>query len=110
MAGLRGVYVYHSDDGNAYNVNIDAGNAVAAAFVAATAGATPNKPRSYHMRYVLARNPTSGRERRIYIPTAANAMFVGGTNVISIEDFSTSPSATVVSPIAGRIGERRLAH
>jgi hypothetical protein len=110
VAGLKGVYVYHSDDGNPYNVGMDAGNATAAGFVAAAAGAIPNKPRSYHMRHVNLQHPTTGKERSVAVPTAASALYVGGTATLTIEDFTTSPSAPVAYVVKGRMGERRLGH
>lgn len=109
MSGARSVYTYSSDDGNDYAVSLDSSNALAAGFVAAGAGINPNKPRSMHMRYVLARAPGTGRERRIYIPTASNAMYVGGTTTITIESFATTPSALVAHAITGRVGEKRYA-
>jgi hypothetical protein len=109
MAGPKGVYVYHSDDTNAYNVAMDSGNATAAGFSAASAGALPNKPRSMKMRHIQAQHPTTGRERQIAIPSASSSLYVGGTGTITIEDFTTSPSDDVAYVIKGRIGERRLA-
>jgi hypothetical protein len=103
------VFNYTSDDGNVYPVGIDAGNAAAAGFVASAAGSIPRLPKNYKMRYVLLRHPTTARERKLYCPLATTAAFVGGTTTVTIEDFTTSPSAPVAYIPSGRVGERRLA-
>lgn len=106
MAGPKGVFNYVSDDGATYRVKLDASNAAAAGMVAATVSA--HLPGGYHPRYVNASHPATGKERRIVIPTAGNALFVGGSSTITLEDFSTSPSAPVAFNVLSRVGERRL--
>lgn len=106
MAGTRSTYTYHSDDGTDYIASLDTSNALAAGFT--PQAGNPNLPRSYHMRYVLGQHPTTGRERKVYVPAPDNAMFVGGTASVTLTDFTTTPSAQVAYAIKGRIGERRL--
>jgi len=106
MAGTRSTYTYTSDDGADYIATIDSSNALAAGFT--PQAGNPNLPRSYHMRYVLGQHPTTGRERKVYVPTADHALYVGGTTSVTITDFTTTPSAQVSYAVKGRIGERRL--
>jgi len=106
MAGPTTRIEYQSDDGSSYRVKMDASNAAAAGNAAATSSA--HLPGGYHPRYVLATHPTTGRERKIVIADPDNALFVGGTSSISIEEFSGTHSATVAHAVLSRVGERRL--
>src|ERR1041385_813928 len=99
MAGPRGWYVYSSDDGNDYQIPMDSGNAAAAGMAAA--GTEPSLPHGYVPRYVLVKHPTSGKERRLTIGSASNAMFVGSDSTVTIEQFGTSPSTSVEHNIQG---------
>jgi|GEM_PF-4836827 len=105
MAGLMATYTYTSDDGNSYRIRMDTSNAIAAG---ATAEAGPaNLPGRYRPRYMLCKNATTGRERKITAPDPTEAMWVGGDNSIDLVDFSTTPSAVVSHVILGRVGEKR---
>jgi hypothetical protein len=106
MAGPMTVVEYQSDDGGAYRVKMDASNAAAAGNAAATSPG--HLPGGYHPRYILATHPTTHRERKIVICDPANALFVGGTSTISIEEFSGTHSTTVAHAVLSRVGERRL--
>jgi hypothetical protein len=108
MAGLRGWFLYHSDNGTAVSVSLDSSNAMAGGFVPTPL--PPNKPLNMKMRYVLVRHPTSGRERKVYIAAATNAHYTGeGGETLAIEDFSTSPSTVTDYLVTARVGERRYA-
>lgn len=106
MAGAMGKFEYISDNGNTYVIRLDASNAAA---VGAVASALPaNKPGRLKPRYVLAKHPTTGRERRIIVCDPANGLYTGDTATVSLPDFGASMAATNFN-VAGRIGERRLA-
>ena len=106
MAGPMGRFEYLSDDGDTYTIRLDASNAAA---VGATASTAPvNLPKRYRPRYILARHPTSGRERKIVVCDPAQGLFVGSTATISLPDFAATMAATTFN-VAGRIGEKRLA-
>jgi len=96
---------YDSDDGETYRIRMDASNAAAAGNAAATS--TVHLPSGYRPRYVLATHPTTNRQRKIVIGSPSNALFVGGTSTISIEEFSGTHSTTVSHPVLSRVGERR---
>jgi hypothetical protein len=108
MAGLRGTFLYHSDDGSTPSVSLDASNALAGGFVPTPT--PPNKPLNMKMRYVLVRHPTSGRERKVYCALPTNAHYIGaGGETLAIEDFSVSPSTVTDYIVTARVGERRYA-
>lgn len=104
MAGVMARINYVSDDGVTYVARQDASNQAAAGNIAATV--TAGLPKRHRPRYILARNPTSGRERKIIIGAIANAMWVGGTATITLPDFDDDMTPVVYN-IAGRIGEKR---
>lgn len=106
MAGTMGNFVYTSDNGTAYQIRMDASNAAAVGGVAAVA--QPEKPGKTHCRYLLARHPTTGRERRITCPDPTNALWTGDPGAtISLTDYNTL--LPVLFVVEGRIGERRFA-
>lgn len=106
MAGSMAHIVYNSDNGIAYQMRMDASNAAAVGGEPATD--EPDLPGHTHPRYLLARHPTSGRERRISCPDPANALWTGPAGAtISLIDYNTNASANYI--VAGRIGERRFA-
>lgn len=106
MAGPSTHINYVSDDGETYRLRMDASNATAVGN--ATASVTAHLPGGYRPRYVLATHPTTGRERKLVIGDPTNALFVGGTSSVSIEEFSGTHSATVSHAVLSRVGERRL--
>ena len=106
MAGPMTHVEYESDDGGSYRVRMDASNATAVGNAAATSPG--HLPGGYHPRYVLATHPTTGRERKIIICDPTNALFVGGTSAVTIEEFSGTHSASVAHAVLSRVGERRL--
>jgi hypothetical protein len=64
-----------------------------------------------HPRYILARHPTTGRERKIVIGSPTNPLWLGsgaGSGTITLPDFNSLMDPTVFV-VMGRIGERRLA-
>lgn len=106
MAGPMGRYEYISDSGDTHVVRLDASNAAAQGATASTAPV--DLPGRTKPRYILARHPTTGRERKIVICDPANGLFTGATTTISLPDFGAAMAATNFV-VAGRIGERRLA-
>lgn len=108
MAGVIGRYGYVSDDGNTYSIRMDASNAVAAGNVADPD--SPDLPRTYRCRYVLARDSSDGTERKIVVCDATSALWLGpGSANISIADFDTDPNTTTQHLVRTRIGEKRYA-
>jgi hypothetical protein len=104
MSGPMAHVDYVSDNGNTYNVLL---NAAESALVGGTAPATSveSKPSGMVLRYLLAQHPTTGRERKIKCPNPANALWVGGTNTISLPQMGSATAVTY--NVMGRIGERR---
>lgn len=106
MAGAMAHYAYISDDGATYKVKMDISNALSAGNT--PDNASPDTPKRYKPRHILAAHPVTGRERTVVIGDPANALWVGGTGVISLPDFAAAMAATNFV-VRGRIGERRLA-
>jgi hypothetical protein len=105
MAGPATHIQYTSDDGTTYRVRMDTGNAAAAGNVAATS--TVHVPSGYVCRYVLATHPTTGRERKIIIGDPTNALWVGGTSTITLEEYSGTHSTAAAHAVLSRVGEKR---
>lgn len=104
MAGPMGFFDYTDDTGAVFRIRMDASNAAAVGAVAATA--TVGLPRRTKPRYILARHPTTGRERRIVATTPGETHFVGGAGTISLPDFGAGMAATAFE-VMGRVGEKR---
>jgi hypothetical protein len=115
MAGKMGHFNYVSDDGNTYIVRLDASNAAAVGAVAASG--RPNLPHGYRERHVWVTDTTdvtggrtpTGLRRKIPVTNPAAALWVGGTDVISLPDFTVTPSVAVNWNVEGRVGEQRYA-
>jgi hypothetical protein len=105
MAGSMGRFTYQSDDGNAYVIRMDVSNATAVGNTAATGPS--NKPGRMRPRYILARNTSTGRERKLVICDPTNALWVGGDESVTITQFGTTPSTDLPHDILGRVGEKR---
>ena len=105
MAGPATHVNYVSDDGSTYRVRMDASNAAAAGNIAATS--TVHTPSGYVPRYILATHPTTGRERKIVIGDPANALWVGGTSTITLEEYFGTHSTAQAHAVLSRVGERR---
>jgi hypothetical protein len=105
MAGPATHTEYISDDAAHYRLRMDASNAAAAGNAAATSAI--HLPGGYQPRYVLATHPTTGRERKIVICDPASALWVGGTNTITLEEFSGAHSTSMAHAILSRVGEKR---
>jgi hypothetical protein len=106
MAGASTHVNYTSDDGTVYRLKMDLSNATAAGNPTATSSL--HLPGGYEPRHVNASHPTSGRERRIVISDPGSGLWVGGTNVITLTDFSTTPSQQTAYNVLSRVGEKRL--
>lgn len=105
MAGPSSHIEYISDDTGHYRVRMDTGNAAAAGNTPAVS--TVHVPSGYEPRYVLATHPTTGNERKIVIGDPANAMWVGGTSSIVLEEYSGTHSTALAHAILSRVGEKR---
>lgn len=105
MSGPATHIQYTSDDGAGYRVRMDASNATAAANAAATS--TVHVPSGYEPRYILATHPTTGRERKIVIGDPTNALWVGGSSSISLEEYSGAHSTAMAHAVLSRVGEKR---
>jgi hypothetical protein len=105
VAGPATHIQYISDNGTAYRMRMDASNAAAAGNVAATS--VLQAPKGVVPRYVLATHPPTGRERRIVIGDPANALWIGGTSTVTLEEFSGAHSTAMAHNVYSRIGEKR---
>lgn len=106
MAGPLGEFDYISDDGNTYAVRMDASNAAAVGASAATTAATMS--RRYRPRYLLAKHPTTGRERRIIVPDPTETVWTTtAVTTLALIDVGVHPSVSTNYQVAGRVGERR---
>jgi hypothetical protein len=107
MAGSMGHFEYQSDNGTVYQTRLDVSNAATVGGVVAVTS-LPDLPKHTHPRYLLARHPTSGRERKITCPDPTNTLWTGNAGaVISLIDYNTNAATNYI--VAGRIGERRFA-
>jgi hypothetical protein len=108
MAGTRTNVAYVSDDGNTYQLKMDASNATAVG-AGAAAGTEPFVPPRTRPRYVLAQHPDTGNQRRIMCPDPTEALWtaIGGT--LALIDTSVHPSVSTTYNLRGRVGERRYA-
>jgi hypothetical protein len=102
-----GLFDYVSDNGETYHVRMDASNAAAVGASAAATGEVADKPGRLKPRYLLAKDTTSGRERRITCPDPTDGTWTGTSTTITLVDSHVFPSAAVSYGISGRIGEKR---
>lgn len=108
MSGPLGRYAYISDDGSTYSLRMDASNAVAVGNT--VDAASPDLPRNYHPRYILATDSSDGSSRKLVVGDPTNALFVGpGTGTVSIADFDADPNTTTAHSVRSRVGEKRYA-
>jgi hypothetical protein len=71
-------------------------------------GAHPALPRNIRPRYVLARDPATGREHKLRGVAPTSDAFVGNVATISVPNPNNRSGAALVLNIAGRMGERRF--
>ena len=102
-----GLFDYVSDNTNTYHIRMDVSNATAVGATASATGEVADKPGRLKPRYLLAKDTTSGRERKITCPDPTDGVWTGGTTTITLVDSHVFPSAAVVYGISGRIGEKR---
>lgn len=108
MAGPIARYAYESDDGSTYSIRMDSSNALAVGNVADAT--SPDLPRTYRCRYILARDSSDGSERKIVVGDPANALWAGpGAGTLTIADFDTDPNTSTAHSVRTRIGEKRYA-
>lgn len=108
MAGPMGRFDYLSDDGNTYQIRLDASNAAAVGAVAATS--VLSKPSAIVPRYILAQHPTTGRERKLVVTNPGAALWTGAGGTITLVDYNTAlPFNSASFNVRGRIGEKRYA-
>lgn len=102
-----GLFDYVSDNGNTYHVRMDVSNAAAVGASAAATGAVADKPGRLKPRYLLAKDTTTGRERKITCPDPTDGTWVGGSTTLTLVNVHNFPSTADVYGISARIGEKR---
>src|SRR2546421_4371643 len=70
-------------------------------------GLHPPLPRSIRPRYILARDPATGREHKLKGIPGTDAHFTGGTLTIDVPN-PNNRTANITLNVAGRMGERRF--
>jgi hypothetical protein len=109
MAGRLELIDYVGDNGVTVQWPQDVSNAVAAGNTHTSVTVGPAK--GMRPRYILARHPTTGRQRKIVIGNPTNPLWLGsgaGSGVITLPDFDATMDPTVYV-VQGRMGERRFA-
>jgi len=99
---------YTSDNGTTYQRHTLDDIASALSLTPEAIGAHAPLPRSIKARYVLGRDPATGREHKLVGIAASNAHWTGATNTIDVPD-PANRGSTLTLNIAGRIAERRYA-
>lgn len=98
ILGSRGLYVYASDDGDDYFVQLDASIATAGGFAPAPSDAPGiTYPKKRKMRHVYGEQD-DGTRMKLPVTGAANSLYVNG-GTFSCQGFSWT--------VKGRIGEVR---
>lgn len=104
-AAVRIAYV--SDGGTTYQRKSLGDLATALGNTTEALGAHPHLPSAILPRYILGKDPTSGREHRLVIGAVTNTLWTSATTV-TVPDPSNR-TATLTLNIAGRIAEKRYA-
>lgn len=106
----RAWFVYRSDDGNDYLVQLDASNGdVAGAGLARAVSpandATPQLPRRLRPRFVWAENISNGGRRRIVCGQPDAALFQDG-GTVTLDEVGDADGAPYTC--TGAVGEKRV--
>jgi hypothetical protein len=99
---------YTSDNGTVYQRRTLADLATALGLTAEAVGAHPYLPRYIRPRYVLARDPATGREHKLRGVSIGNTAFTGAVTTIAVPDPSNRGGTALTLNVAGRMGERRF--
>jgi hypothetical protein len=103
---------YLSDNGSVYQRRTFGDLVTPLGLTIDPVGAHPYLPRTIKPRYVLARDPATGREHKLRGVTPTNGAFVGTATTITVPDPNNRAGALapgLVLNVAGRMGERRFA-
>lgn len=101
------VYVpYVSDNGTTYQRKTLADLATALGLTPEALGAHARLPRSVQSRYVLGKDPGSGREHKLRGPDTTSGVWTGATATLDVPDPSNR-TATITLNLAGRVAEKR---
>ena len=98
---------YKSDNGTTYQKKTLSDLATAVGNVTEALGAHQRKPSAILARYILGKDPATGREHRLWIGDPTNTLWTTATTV-TVPDPSNR-STTLTLNIAGRIAEKRYA-
>jgi hypothetical protein len=99
---------YVSDNGTTYQRRTLADLATALGLTTEAIGAHASLPHAIRPRYILGRDPDTGREHKLRGVAATHTGYTGGASTIDVPDPSNR-SSTLTLNIAGRMGERRFA-
>jgi hypothetical protein len=99
---------YHSDNGTTYQRRTLSDLATALSLTTEAVGAHTYLPHSIRPRYVLARDPATGREHKLRGVAADNTAFTGAAATISVPDPANRGGTALTLNVAGRMGERRF--
>jgi hypothetical protein len=99
---------YVSDDGTTYQRKTLEDLATALGNTTEALGAHARLPSSHKPRYVLGRDPATGREHRLIIGAVTNTKWTTATT-IDVPDPSDRTTATLTLNVAGKIAEKRYA-
>ena len=98
---------YTADNGTIYQRKTLVDIQVALGNTAEALGAHTHLPSSIRPRYVLGKDPATGREHRLIIGAIANTLWTTDTTV-DVPD-PDNRTTTLTLNIAGRVGEKRYA-
>jgi len=99
---------YVSDNGTTYQRKTLADLVTPLGLTSEALGAHVMLPRSIHPRYILAKDPATGREHKLRGIAVGNTHWTGATATITVPDPSDRTS-TLTLDIAGHFGEKRYA-
>jgi hypothetical protein len=102
---------YVSDDGNTYQRRTFSDLVTPLGLASEAVGAHPYLPRRIRPRYILARDPGTGREHKLRGVSATHAAFVGTQQTITVPDPANrqaTGAGMLTLNVAGRMGERRF--
>lgn len=98
---------YVSDNGNTYQRKTLADLAAAIGNTTEDLGAHPRLPSQIKPRYVLAKDPATGREHRLVVGAVGNALW--STDVTITVPNPSNRTANLTLNVAGRVAEKRYA-
>lgn len=99
---------YVSDNGTTYQRRTLDDIATALSLTTEAVGAHAPLPRSIRPRYVLGRDPATGREHKLRGVPANNTAFTGAASTIDVPNPANRGGTALTLNVAGRMGERRF--